>query len=208
MDIFKELKSIKYMSEQVAKLFQDIIDSNKVTNCLEVGTYKGAGTCYMAHFVSKYNGKVTTIDINDSTEAKENAKRLNLNNIEFISSSNGSAWELDKLLQQNKKYGLIYIDGSHEFNEVLNDFYLSDKLIEDNGTIVFDDYLYSWKEILEQDIPKKDYHWIVSHCEEIGKEKAESRQIMRVVQLVSKYHNYDITLIKNQAFCKKISNKD
>jgi predicted O-methyltransferase YrrM len=44
---------------------------------------------------------------------------------------------LDKLID---KYDIIYIDGSHEYKDVLNDANNCWKLLNDDGIMIFDDY--------------------------------------------------------------------
>jgi predicted O-methyltransferase YrrM len=46
---------------------------------------------------------------------------------------------LPQLLEAGQKFGLIYIDGSHVFEEVFIDAYYSARLLEENGVMVFDD---------------------------------------------------------------------
>lgn len=46
---------------------------------------------------------------------------------------------LPQLLHEGRKFDLIYIDGSHIFEDVFIDFYYSDKLLVKQGVILFDD---------------------------------------------------------------------
>jgi hypothetical protein len=46
---------------------------------------------------------------------------------------------LSKLIQSQKKFDVVFIDGNHRFDDVLVDFYLSDQLVSPGGLIVFDD---------------------------------------------------------------------
>ena len=46
---------------------------------------------------------------------------------------------LPELLKNEKKYDLIYIDGSHRFEDIFIDFYYSSLILEMNGIILFDD---------------------------------------------------------------------
>ena len=46
---------------------------------------------------------------------------------------------LPELLKNKKKYDLIYIDGSHRFEDIFVDFYYSSLILEMNGIILFDD---------------------------------------------------------------------
>ena len=46
---------------------------------------------------------------------------------------------LPKLLEQERNFDLIYIDGSHLFENVFIDFFYSNKLLNNQGLLIFDD---------------------------------------------------------------------
>lgn len=46
---------------------------------------------------------------------------------------------LPRMFTEGRKFGLIYIDGSHSFDDAFVDFYFSDALLAEGGYIVFDD---------------------------------------------------------------------
>jgi len=46
---------------------------------------------------------------------------------------------LPQLLQEKRKFDLMYVDGSHLFENVFIDFFYCDKLCEQEGIIMFDD---------------------------------------------------------------------
>ncbi|MDB6075987.1 MAG: O-methyltransferase family 3, partial [Verrucomicrobiaceae bacterium] len=50
-----------------------------------------------------------------------------------------SCFALPKLHETSERFGLIYIDGSHLFEDVMVDFYFSNLLLEIGGVIAFDD---------------------------------------------------------------------
>ena len=50
-----------------------------------------------------------------------------------------SCFALPKLCESAERFGLIYIDGSHLFEDVLVDFYFCHRLLEQGGIIAFDD---------------------------------------------------------------------
>ena len=53
--------------------------------------------------------------------------------------SEPSALALPALLRQERRYGLIYIDGSHFFDDVFVDAYYGFRLLADDGVMLFDD---------------------------------------------------------------------
>lgn len=50
-----------------------------------------------------------------------------------------SAIVLPKLMEKGEKFGLIYVDGSHLFEDVFVDFYYCHQLLKIGGAIAFDD---------------------------------------------------------------------
>lgn len=49
---------------------------------------------------------------------------------------------LDQLGQQGRSFGLVYVDGSHARDDVIIDSFLAWRLLENGGTMIWDDY--SW----------------------------------------------------------------
>jgi len=50
-----------------------------------------------------------------------------------------SCYELAKLAENAEKFDMVYIDGSHQFEDVFCDFYYIAKITNINGLILFDD---------------------------------------------------------------------
>lgn len=50
-----------------------------------------------------------------------------------------SSLELPKLLESGQRFGLIYIDGSHLFEDVFIDAYFATRLLTDGGVVLLDD---------------------------------------------------------------------
>jgi predicted O-methyltransferase YrrM len=50
-----------------------------------------------------------------------------------------SAFALPQLISEERKYDLIYVDGSHQFEDVLVDFVFCHELLNVGGMILFDD---------------------------------------------------------------------
>lgn len=51
-----------------------------------------------------------------------------------------SSLALPRLLERGERFGLIYIDGSHRFDDVMVDFFFAHRLLEVGGVMVLDDY--------------------------------------------------------------------
>ena len=53
--------------------------------------------------------------------------------------SSASCYELPRMIQAGLKFDLVYIDGSHLFEDVFVDYYFVSRLLADDGIVVFDD---------------------------------------------------------------------
>ena len=54
--------------------------------------------------------------------------------------------------KNKKEFDLIYIDGSHEYEDVKNDAEAAFKIIKNNGIIIFDDFLWHIKQNMKSSI--------------------------------------------------------
>jgi cephalosporin hydroxylase len=50
-----------------------------------------------------------------------------------------SSLELPKLISEGRQIDLVYVDGSHLFEDVFVDFYFVSRLLSDDGVVLFDD---------------------------------------------------------------------
>ena len=131
-----------------------IIQETKVPETvIEVGLYQGYFTFNMTHLQAESNPNYKHYAIDPYTGCQDLDKDMidnaykcfqhNLSvspyskNIEFI---NKSSWNgLLELLNRNVKADLIYIDGSHTSDDVLQDIVLSWNLLKTGGVILLDD---------------------------------------------------------------------
>ena len=116
-------------------------------NYLEIGTFEGRSSVYVGQF--KNCNKILCIDTFkgsdehkeiDFSKVYENCKK-NLNKIrkpaELLKSDSDSFF-----LKNKKKFNVIYIDGSHFYEDVKKDFDNSIKCLEKNGILICDDFLW------------------------------------------------------------------
>jgi predicted O-methyltransferase YrrM/GR25 family glycosyltransferase involved in LPS biosynthesis len=132
-------------------------------NILEIGTFVGTSIIAMLQYLP--NANATTIDpwINyleeeyGTNKSTDYLKNIEENNIEQIFHENiskagftnkvtpikgDSAFILPKLIKYNHTYDFIYIDASHKAIDCYTDCLLSWQLLNKNGIIAIDDYLY------------------------------------------------------------------
>jgi len=130
---------------------------------LEIGTFAGTSVIGMLQYLP--NAFATTIDPWLSYAEKECATEINTSSLEKILEMNvekifyeniakagftnrvtpikgDSAFVLTNLLKQDKHFDFIYVDGSHKAIDCYTDCLLSWQLLNKNGIMGIDDYLY------------------------------------------------------------------
>jgi glycosyltransferase involved in cell wall biosynthesis/predicted O-methyltransferase YrrM len=123
---------------------------------VEIGSYKGRSTVAMAYACIGTNRKIYCIDTWDGNDTdfpdrnffdiwQENVQKNGLG--EYVLPCQGYSHQV--LTQWNQISGekaidFIFIDGSHQFLDVLKDFELSFPLIKENGWMAFHDVIHTW----------------------------------------------------------------
>jgi hypothetical protein len=119
-------------------------------NYLEIGSFEGRSLLYIseldncksAHGVDTFEGSDEHLAINFQTVFENFKSNLNL-----IKKKNISYSKLDSdsfFKDNNSKFNLIYIDGSHEYEDVKKDFINALECLQNNGYIIFDDFVWSF----------------------------------------------------------------
>ena len=130
--------------------------SNKKISILEIGNYEGNSSVFLLKELP--NSKITCVDsfspynelqsgknydviynnfLSNISPYKERVTIFKMKSNEFFSLKLNS----DKNFK-DEKYDLIYIDGSHLYSDVLNDANSAINLLNKNGIIIFDDFLW------------------------------------------------------------------
>jgi len=118
----------------------------KPQKTLEIGLAFGASCLTLATSHKKLNSEAAkqhiAIDPFQSTVWDDTA-RLALQEADLLNyvdvREDFSCIILAELLKEKQIFDLIYIDGSHLFEDVFIDFYYSSRLLSDGGLILFDD---------------------------------------------------------------------
>jgi len=105
---------------------------------LEVGPFQGLTMVWMLENILTHpSAKATGIDINVRERYLNNLKKTGF--ADKVKTHEGmSQKELRKLTLDN--FDIIYIDGSHRDEDVLEDAVLSWRLLKKGGILIFDDY--------------------------------------------------------------------
>ena len=125
-------------------------DKNSKFDYLEVGCFEGLSSFFV---LSEYKSvDATLLDIWDMPNPNSKTLSHNFNSIEkafdnnlsgfdFMKIKDDSVVAMRKLFKQNKFFDFIYIDGSHNGEDILSDAIEAFKILKKEGLIFFDDFL-------------------------------------------------------------------
>lgn len=127
-------------------VLREYLLNNHAKDTLEIGlAYGGSAMTILSTLKEIYPDSEfshSAIDPMQNTTWKGSSlrviKEIGLNP-HFIFHEGFSSLVLPKLIEHGKKYDLIYIDGSHIFEDVFVDFYFSATLLRVGGVLLLDD---------------------------------------------------------------------
>ena len=142
--VFEELHALSTKNNLLT--LRNLMLEFKPKSTLEIGLSYGGSCLVLAathrdlmHPPSKQHVAIdpfqSTVWDDTARMALEREKLADYVNIyeEFSSSA------LPKIIERDKKIDLIYVDGSHLFEDVFVDFFYSNKLLNNQGLLIFDD---------------------------------------------------------------------
>ena len=125
-------------------------EKNYKFDYLEVGCFEGLSSFFV---LSEYKAvNAILLDIWDMPNPNSKTLSHNFNSIEkafdnnlsgfnFTKIKDDSVVAMRKLFKQNKSFDFIYIDGSHNGEDILSDAIEAFKILKKEGLIFFDDFL-------------------------------------------------------------------
>jgi len=127
--------------------WEDIFRNTKIPErVLEIGSFEGRSTCWLAENTNAHITCVDTWDGSDehTPEHKNGLYERFCENIEphkdRITILRGFSGEVLRTIPCKPTFDFIYIDGSHYSKDVLEDAILAWRLLEPGGVIIFDDF--------------------------------------------------------------------
>ena len=132
------------LSQDEALWMVELIRKNRLSTTLETGVANGLSTLAIASAVQELGGHHFGVDPCQISDHDEAAIVL-MNEFGLIDSFtllDGPAHlELPHLIQNQKRFDFIFIDGIHLFDFKLIDFFLADQLLQPGGFLLFHDLL-------------------------------------------------------------------
>jgi len=144
-------------------------DLNSNFSYLEIGSYEGLSALNILY--NFRNSKVTTVDLWSESNINSESLNVNFSEIEKNFDKNLQGYNFNKIkkdsvialrefLKKKIFFDFIYIDGSHNGEDILCDAIESFKLLNVGGTIVFDDIT-----ITNKNISIQPYQGFEKFCE-------------------------------------------
>ena len=124
-----------------------------INSILEVGSYEGRSAIWFIENILSENTSISCVDdwswVKDKSLFDKNIEivKNKFPTIDVVKLSGDSQVKLAELLLNKKTYDLIYIDGEYDAAKRLSDACSAWTLLNINGVMVFDDYLYMSKEV-------------------------------------------------------------
>lgn len=109
---------------------------------VEIGCYAGGSACLM---LQRPNTRVISIDLGQPIPKETvyyNVKNLNKfnNSYNYLEGNSQTNEMVSRLKELTNEIDILFIDGDHSYQAVINDFMLYEELVKSGGYIVFDDY--------------------------------------------------------------------
>ena len=125
------------------------IKNYKNFNYLEIGTYEGCSAIYVANRFK--TNKIFCVDIwervkeeyNEGINFNDIEKNFDKNSKDYLNISKIKKYSDDFFLSNDLLFDVIYVDGHHLAEQVYKDAVNSWKVLNSEGLIIFDDYIWN-----------------------------------------------------------------
>lgn len=109
---------------------------------VEIGCYAGGSACLM---LQRPNTNVISIDLGypiPEETVYNNVAKLNKfnNSYNYLKGDSQTHEMVNRLKELTHEIDILFIDGDHTYQAVINDFTLYEGLVKKGGYIIFDDY--------------------------------------------------------------------
>lgn len=129
---------LTYKTNIMLNIFDDFNFNPK--NILEIGVYEGFSTVFFQYAFDNFETDVVDIFLHDTREKfVNNINKINIRKINIFETTSHNF-----LVNNKKKYDLVYVDGAHGYLDVIVDLFYSYQCLNINGILLMDDY--DWKE--------------------------------------------------------------
>jgi predicted O-methyltransferase YrrM len=161
----EQFGGLPYMTTRQAVSLGALIEREGLSSLLELGTYHGKSTAYMAAVLEAVgHGTLVTIDRVDAEARKPNVyqilRRLKLSHrVKVYFEQRSLTWRLMRLIEEHESpcFDFCYFDAGHSWDVTGFAFFLVDRLLKPGGWVVFDDLDWTYERMIKPDEPLADF---------------------------------------------------
>ena len=202
------VKGVPYVMDDMAYDLYHHVLHNKPQQCLELGFGHGASSCYVAAAIDELGaGHLTSVDLVAAKEWQDPSSEQLLEKtglakwVTVARENTGYNWFLQKMIAScstknvcTPYYDFCFIDGAKNWTIDGVAFFLADKLLKQDGWIVFDDLQWTYESKLREGKKKTDGVSMV----EMGEDELIQPHVELIFQLLVMQHpDYSNFLVKD-----------
>jgi predicted O-methyltransferase YrrM len=194
-EALKNLKGLPHISDTQGRALYEFVRREKPRCCLELGHAHGVSSAYIAAALDEVGGHLDTVDLELSADLTPNLEtllaRMGLSRLVSIHREvNSYTWFLKKKIAARSSdarclpcYDFCFIDGAKNWTIDGLAFFLVDKLLNDNGWILFDDYSWTYEKYLRR---KEVLDGIT--IRKLGPDERAEPHVAQIFQLLVRQH--------------------
>ena len=136
--VFKDFEDCKQVYDELCA-FEVFLREYRPHNILEIGTYTGGTFWLMCQYSTGYKASIDVVPP-EYQEQREKQKTFS-SDVVLINGSSQNQETIKSLTKQTRgcKFDLIFIDGDHTFDKVIEDFNIYSKYLSERGVVAFHD---------------------------------------------------------------------
>lgn len=153
-DVRDHVDGVPFMKPEQGRILYDFVMQERPEQCLELGFAHGVSVCYTAAALQELGrGHVTAVDLEASQDwqspsIEDLLRRTGLGGYVTVAREQTSyTWFLKRKLEESSEggiYDFCYIDGPKNWTIDGMAFFVVDKLLRQNGWILFDDLTWTY----------------------------------------------------------------
>jgi predicted O-methyltransferase YrrM len=161
----EQFGGLPFMTTTKALSLGALIKREGLSNLLELGTYHGKSTAYMAAILEAMGrGRLVTIDRVDAEAKNPNVYKilrdLKLSHrVQVYFEQKSLTWRLMRLIEEHESpcFDFCYFDAGHSWDVTGYAFFLVDRLLKPGGWVVFDDLDWTYEGMIKPGQPIQDF---------------------------------------------------
>ncbi len=199
----KHVDGVPFISKEQARALYDFVLRQRPQECLELGFAHGTSVCYLAAALDEIGaGHVTAVDLVSGQEWQDPSieqllDRCGLNRyVTVVREKLSYTWFLKRKIEEQTAdhactpmYDFCYIDGPKNWTVDGAAFFMVDKLLKENGYLLFDDMDWTYGSCAEWSARKLEETGIL--VSQMDKDESNQPHVAAIFELLVMQHpNY------------------